>query len=166
MTGDSNDETNFPRKLLIVKQVSRPCRAFANDWLANIKFSTILNSEIRRNYSSINLGDSDSGITSSKNGSKKDAQFLAKSAANYFVNSMINNLNKTFTTSEGSGIILTNNEIKDIKVVQSLENRGILSTGTTEKVMKQKVVFLGSLMRLGLPFMKNVLTPLAEKCYL
>ena len=131
-----------------------------------IKCSTIFNSEIRRNYSSINLGDSDSGITSSKNGSKKDAQFLAKSAANYFVNSMINNLNKKFTTSEGSGIILTNNGIKDIKLVQSLENRGILSTETTEKVMKQKVVFLGSLMRLGLPLMKNVLTPLAAKCYL
>ena len=32
----------------------------------------------------------------------------------------------------GSGIMLTNNEIKDIvKVIRSLENRGILLKGTT-----------------------------------
>ena len=39
----------------------------------------------------------------------------------------------------GIGITLTNNEIKDImKVIKSLENRGILSKGTTRKITSQE----------------------------
>ena len=38
--GDSNDENNFPRKLLLTNtKVSRLCKAFANNSLANIKLS-------------------------------------------------------------------------------------------------------------------------------
>ena len=40
VVGDSNDENNFPHKLLLNNtQVSRLCKAFANDWPANIKLS-------------------------------------------------------------------------------------------------------------------------------
>ena len=43
-------------------------------------------------------------------------------------------LNKRFTTIEGSGITLTNNEVKDnMEVNKSLENKGILVEGTTNK---------------------------------
>ena len=42
LIGSSNDETNFPHKLLSTNtQVSKIHKAFANDWLANIKFSKI-----------------------------------------------------------------------------------------------------------------------------
>ena len=42
---------------------------------------------------------------------------------------LINNLHQS------SGIILTNNEIKNImKVIKSLENRGILWKGTARKI--------------------------------
>ena len=38
--GDGNDENNFPHKLLLTNtQVSRPCKAFANNSSANIKLS-------------------------------------------------------------------------------------------------------------------------------
>ena len=38
MFGNSNDETNFPHKLLFTNtQVSRVCKAFANNSSANIK---------------------------------------------------------------------------------------------------------------------------------
>ena len=38
--GDSNDENNFPNKLLITNtQVSRLCKTFANNLSANIKLS-------------------------------------------------------------------------------------------------------------------------------
>ena len=61
-------------------------------------------------------------------------------------------------TSEGSGIILTNNEIKDlIKVISSLENREILLKGTTRKNTGQEggfLNFLRPLMTGGLPLMK------------
>ena len=51
-----------------------------------------------------------------------------------------------------------NNEIKDImKVIKSLENRGILIKGTTTKMTSQEgefLNFLRSLMTAGLPLMK------------
>ena len=38
--GDSDDENNFPHKLLLTNtQVSRPCKAFRNNSSANIKLS-------------------------------------------------------------------------------------------------------------------------------
>ena len=40
MTGNPNDEINFPHLLLLTDtQVSKLCKAFANDSSANIKFS-------------------------------------------------------------------------------------------------------------------------------
>ena len=40
MVGDSNDETNFPHKLLLTTtQVSKLYKAFGNDSLANIRLS-------------------------------------------------------------------------------------------------------------------------------
>ena len=40
------------------------------------------------------------------------------------MNNVINMINKIFTISEGSGLPIVNNEIKDIiKVIKSLENK-------------------------------------------
>ena len=40
--GDSNDETNFPHKLLLTdKQVSKLCKAFSNNLSAHIKLSKL-----------------------------------------------------------------------------------------------------------------------------
>ena len=68
--------------------------------------------------------------------------------------------------SRDSGIMLTNNEIKDtIKVIRSLENRGILLKGTTRKITCQEggfLSFLRPLMSGGLSLIKNVLKPLAK----
>ena len=62
--------------------------------------------------------------------------------------------------------MLTNNEIKDlIKVIRSLENRGILLRGTTRKIISQEggfLNFLRPLMTTSLPLMKNVFTPLRK----
>ena len=66
----------------------------------------------------------------------------------------------------GSGVILTNNKRKDImKVISSLENRGILLKGSTRSVTSQEEGFLNffrSLMTAGLPLKKNVAQPLAN----
>ena len=41
------------------------------------------------------------------------------------------------------GVVLTNNEVKDIiKVIKSLEKRGILQKRTNEKIKNQKVRLL------------------------
>ena len=40
IVGDSNDESNFPHKLLLTNtQVSKLCKSFANNSSANIKLS-------------------------------------------------------------------------------------------------------------------------------
>ena len=56
-----------------------------------------------------------------------------------------------------------------MKVIKSLENRGISLKGTTRKVTSQEegfVNFLRPLMTTGLPLMKNVHTPLAKNVLL
>ena len=67
---------------------------------------------------------------------------------------------KKFTSSKASGITLTNNEIKDImKVIKSLENRGILIKRTARKVASQEgghLNFRRSLMTAGLPLVKGI----------
>ena len=66
---------------------------------------------------------------------------------------------------KGSGLAITNNEIKDIiKVIRSLENKTILLKGTTKKITGHEggfLNFLKPLITTGLPLMKNVHTPLA-----
>ena len=67
---------------------------------------------------------------------------------------------------KGSGITLKKNEIKDVmKVIKSLENRGILLKGNTRIITIQEgrfLNFLRPLMTASLPLMKNVLIPLAK----
>ena len=66
---------------------------------------------------------------------------------------------------KGSGLAITNNEIKDIiKVIRSLETKTILLKGTTKKITVHEggfLNFLKPLITTGLPLMKNVHTPLA-----
>ena len=70
---------------------------------------------------------------------------------------------------KGSGLTLTENEIKDImKVMNSLESREILLKEATRKITSQKGEFLNffrPLMTTGLSLMKNVLTPLAQSIW-
>ena len=52
-----------------------------------------------------------------------------------------------------------------MKVIKSLENRGLLSKGTTRRINSQEgwfLNFLRPLMTTGLPLIKSVLTPVAK----
>ena len=85
-------------------------------------------------------------------------------AGSDLVNSKIN-INP-LTLFSGSELTVAKNEIKDItEVIRSLENRGILLKRTTRKIGSKKGEFLNvlrPLMLVGLPLVKNVLTPLAK----
>ena len=89
----------------------------------------------------------------------------ARKLGKIFLDKQIDRFNKEYIP--GSGITLTNNEIKDIvKVMKFLENRGILLKGTTRKITSQEggfLNFLRPLVTAGLPLMKSVLTPMF--CY-
>ena len=57
----------------------------------------------------------------------KQAPLMAKNMVLHYQNKKLNEFNKNFTLSEGLGITITNNVIKDIiKVIRSLENKVIL----------------------------------------
>ena len=75
-------------------------------------------------------------------------------------------IEKKISSITSSGISLTDIEMKVIiKVIKSLENRGILLKGTTVKITGQEegfLNFLRPLMTAGLPLMKSVLTPLVK----
>ena len=66
----------------------------------------------------------------------------------------------------GSGITLTNNEIKDIiKVINSIENRWDSLKVSSSKIVIQELTllnFLGRLMGVRLPLMNNALTTLVK----
>ena len=85
---------------------------------------------------------------------------------NIFRDAGLSMIGKKIKVNCGSGIPLTNNEIKDIiKVTLSLENRGILVKETTRKITSQEGGFLNfhkPLMTAGLPLIKYLLTPLAK----
>ena len=68
----------------------------------------------------------------------------------------VNSLDKKIPAIAGSRITLSNNEIIIVKIIRSLENRGILLKGTIRKITSQDgefLSFLRPLMTAGLPLM-------------
>ena len=99
----------------------------------------------------------------------------AKYMNNYiFVDAAFNLLGKYIKKGISSitiwGITLKNNESQDImKVIKSLENRGILLKGATTKFISVEggfLKFLRPLMTAGLQLKKSVLIPLAKNALL
>ena len=63
---------------------------------------------------------------------------IARELRKGFLDKKIDKFNKEYITSKGSGIMLTNNEMKYMKLIKSLENRGNLLKGTTTKIIRQE----------------------------
>ena len=137
-------------------------KAFANGSPANIKFSKTQLSKIVQLGGVLRDIPIFGNILSSV--AIKGTYIARNLEEKKFLHKQIDRLNKAYIT--GSGITLTNNEIKDImKVIKSLENRGILLKGTTRKTTSQEGGFrnfLRPLMTAGLPLTKSVLATLAK----
>ena len=119
LIGNSYYERNFLHKLLLTNtQVSKICKTFANGSSANTKFSKTQLSKM------IQSGG-----------------FALYELTGPFIrglSSLPRSIIKRISSITGSVITLANNEIKDIKVITSLENRGILLKGTTRKITSQE----------------------------
>ena len=170
---NSNDEANFPNKLLLTNtQVSKIRKAFTNGSLANIKFSKTQLSKVKSGeFNVLNLINPAEVLCKmakkTKDLSNKvwlDDVIKIADVSRKFLPDPKNIL--AGCTIFGTGITLTNNEIKDIiKVIKSLENRGMLLKRITRKITSQEggfLNFLRPLMTTGLPLIKNVLTPFAK----
>ena len=144
-------------------QVLRPCQTFANGSLDNIELSKTQLSKIvqlggfleylgvpepsKTTETPVTLAHPGLG-SYKKELIKKDSAKWTKDLINFLVHVGDNNLSK------GSGLTLPNNEIKDVmRVIKSLENKGILLKGTTRKIISQEkrfLRFLGPLLKAGL----------------
>ena len=115
LTGNSNNKTNFPHKLLLTDtQVSKICKAFANGSSANIKLSKTQSSKMIQSGGI--LGELIAGIPQLmfltgkevlRKGislTKDAAPTLVGKTTEYYVNKEINKLNKKVTSSKGLGI--------------------------------------------------------------
>ena len=158
LIGRSNGETHFPHKLLLTTtQVSKICQA--NGSSANIKFSKTQLSTLIQSGAIICDTPIFGNILLSV---AKKGTDIARNLRKHFLAKQIDTFNQEYITGKGWEITLTNNEIKDIKVIKFLENRGILLKGTTRKITGLEGGFLNfvrSLMTAGFTLMKSLLTP-------
>ena len=171
MIGSSNDETNFPHKLLLTDtQVSKICKAFANGSTANVnilktqlskmsqsgRFSLyeITGPQLKRMYSMPKIINN------------KLENFLKQEEKIYDARKTVGNSIKGIKTFFRPWTTLTNSEINHImKVIKSLENRVTLLKETTRIITRFDWGFSNFLrpsMTTGLPLMKSLLTPLAK----
>ena len=114
----SNDKTNFLHILLLTDtQVPKPCKGFAKDSSANIKFSKTHLSKVILSRGI--LGDLIAAIPQVMFIAEKEtsqnvisiARKLAEKATKYYIFKGINDLDKMCTSNKGSGITLKDNEI-------------------------------------------------------
>ena len=74
---------------------------------------------------------------------KKTFQFFSKNTG---LNILIKKLKEKLSSVMDSGMTLTNNELKNLKVIKCLENRVILLKGTAEKAIDQTEGFLSNVL--------------------
>ena len=139
ISNSNDDETNFTHKLLLTNtQISTICKVFANGSSANIKFSKIQLYKVVQSGSSLYdaLGITDPfGIVSSLkirvvDPYKEELKNIDPKELNsdLLVDSGLNIIGKKtkkgFSTITGSGLMLTNNEIK-YNIIKVISNQKI-----------------------------------------
>ena len=176
MIGESNDEANFPRELLLTdRQVSATRKALSNNSSADIKFSKTLLSKMIQSGGFLGklLGSLlKSGLPLIKNVIKPLTKIIliplgliaAASAADARIHKKIlGSGSHSSSASHNTTLIISNNEIEDlIKIIKSLEDSALLLKGVTESVQnevkEQKGGFLSMLLgTLGASLLGNLL---------
>ena len=170
---DSKDENNFQHKLLLTNtQVLKLQKAFANNYLANIKLSKIQLHKIVQSGGFLGrpLGPLlKTGLLLIGNVLKPLAKSvlipLGLTAAASATDTAIH---KRMFGSGFTTLIISNDEMNDImKIVKSLEESGLLIKGMSELIQneakEQKGGFLGMLLgTLGASLLRNLLTGKGE----
>ena len=170
---DSKDENNFQHRLLLTNtQVSKLQKAFANNYLANIKLSKTQLHKIVQSGGFLGrpLGPLlKTGLLLIGNVHKPLAKSvlipLGLTAAASATDTAIH---KRMFGSGFTTLIISNDEMNDImKIVKSLEESGLLIKGMSELIQneakEQKGGFLGMLLgTLGASLLRNLLTGKGE----
>ena len=159
--GDSNDETNFADKLLLMThKFGGFTKLFANSSSVNIKLlKKQLSKMVQLEGSSLpafgllvsfppfNMINSLANAYGKESNNTGHKEINTNLLVDTGYNIIDEKIKKGISSITGSGITLTNNEIKDIiKVIVGLsKNRGILLKGTTTKLSSQEGGFLNVL---------------------
>ena len=171
MVGNSNDNTNFPHKLLLTdRQVANIRKAFANNLSTDVKFSKTQLSKMMQS------GGFLGNLLSKLDGPlMKEAMPLAKNvlaplgltAAMSAIDGSIKKKMLGSGATKGAGtttLIISNDEMNDIiKIVKSLEDSGVLLKCVSEtikhEVKQQREGFLSMLLgTLGASLLGNLLS--------
>ena len=175
LIGSSNDKTNFPHKILLIDtKVSKIRKVFANVSSTNWKFPKTHLSRMMHSGGYVGMSNPINTINPIKvlfKIANKGEDLSKKVKLNDIIKTVdiCKSFLKYFKKMSGGRITLTNNKIKDMKVITPLENKGITLKGTTTKITTQERGFtnlLTPLMTAGLPLMKNVLILLAKNVLL
>ena len=165
MVGNSNNNTNFPHKLLLIdRQVANIRKAFANHLSTDVKFSkTQLSKRMQSGGFSGNILSKLAGPL------MKVAMPLAKNVLaplrlTAAMSAIDGSIKKKMLGSGTTTLIISNDEMNDIiKIVKSLENSGVILKGVGETIQHEAKgqrggflsMFLGTL---GASLLGNLLT--------
>ena len=162
MIGSSDNETNFPHKLLLTnRQVTNLCKAFANHTSTDIKLSkTQLTKMQKGGFLRFLAPLLKSGLPLLKS-VIKPLGMLGVTAPASATDAVINK--KVLGSGNHTTLIISNDDLNDLlEVIKSLEKNGILLDGITEtvknEVKEQKGGFLSMLLgTLGASLLGNML---------
>ena len=139
MVGNSNDNTNFPHKLLLTdRQVANIRKAFSNNLSTDVKFSkTQLSKMLQSGGFSGNLFSKLAGPL------MKVAMPLAKSVLaplglTAAVSAIDESIKKRMLGSGTTTLIISNDKMNDvIKIVKSLQDSGVILKGVSERIQSE-----------------------------
>ena len=162
MIGNSDDETNFPHKLLLTnRQVANIRKAFANHTSTDIKLSKSQLTEMQKcRFLRFLAPLSKSGLPLLKS-VIKPLGMLGLTAVASATDAAINK--KNLGSGGHTTLIISNDDMQDLlKIVKLLEDSGLLLDGITEtvknEVKEKKGSFLSMLLgTLGASLLGNVL---------
>ena len=165
MVGNSNDNTNFPHKLLLTdRQVANIRKAFANNLSTEVKFSK--SQLLKMSQSGGFLGNLLSRLAGPL---MKVAMPLAKNVLaplglSAAMSAIDGSIKKKMLGSGTTTLIISNDEMNDIiKIVKSYEDSGVILKGVSETIQheakEQRGGFLSMLLgTLGASLLGNLLT--------
>ena len=163
MIGNSDDEANYPHKLLLTnRQVANICKAFPNHISTNIKSSNAQLTKMQKNGFLRFLEPLlKSGLSLLKS-VIKPLGMLGLTSASSATDAAINK--KILGSGNHTTLIISNDDMQDLlKIVQSLEDSGVLLDRITETVKnavkEQKDGFLSMILdTLGASLLRDLLT--------
>ena len=165
MVGNSNDNTNFPHKLLLTdRQVANIRKAFANNLSTDVKFSKT--QLLKMLQSGGFLGNLLSKLAGPlmKVTMPLAKNVLAPLGLTAAMSAIDGSIKKKMLGSGTTTLIISNDEMNDIlKIVKSLEDSGVILKGVSETIQheakEQRGGFLSMLLStLGASLLGNLLT--------